>query len=59
MPNKIIEVNEKTLHKFTEMMPDTKSPMKLISFIMELTNNIKLTVNNELEDGEIRVKEGE
>jgi hypothetical protein len=57
MQNKIIEVNEETLKMVAEMVPDTKNPMKLMSYAMNLMNSIKLVINNDLEYGEFRVRE--
>ena len=57
MPNKIIEVNEETLKMVAEMVPDTKNPMKLMGFAMNMMNSIKLVINNDLEYGEFRVRE--
>ena len=51
MQNKIIEVNEETLKMVAEMVPDTKNPMKLMSYAMNLMNSIKLVINNDLEYG--------
>ena len=57
MPNKIIEVNEETLKMVAEMVPDTKNPMKLMGFAMNMMNSIKLVVNNNLENGVFVVRE--
>lgn len=57
MQNKIIEANEKTLKMIVEMVPDTKNPMKLMGYAMNLINSIKLVINNDLEYGEFRVRE--
>lgn len=57
MPNKIIEVNEATLKMVAEMVPETKNPMKLMGFAMNMMNSIKLVVNNDLEDGVFKVRE--
>ena len=57
MPNKIIEVNEETLKMVSEMVPNTKNPMKLMGGIMNMMNSIKLVVNNDLEYGIFRVRE--
>ena len=57
MPNKIIEVNEETLKMVAEMVPETKNPMKLMGFAMNMMNSIKLVVNNDLEYGVFKVRE--
>lgn len=57
MQNKIIEVNVETLKMVSEMVPDTKNPMKLMSYATNLMNSIKLVINNDLEYGEFRVRE--
>lgn len=57
MPNKIIEVNEETLKMVAGMLPDTKNPMKLMGFAMNMMNSIKLVVNNDLEYGVFKVRE--
>ena len=57
MPNKIIEVNEETLKMVSEMVPNTKNPMKLMGSVMNMMSSIKLVVNNDLEYGVFRVRE--
>lgn len=57
MQNKIIEANEETLKMIAEMVPETKNPMKLMGYAMNLINSIKIIVNNDLEYGEFRVRE--
>ena len=57
MPNKIIEVNEETLKMVAEMVPETKNPIKLMGFAMNMMNSIKLVVDNDLEDGVFKVRE--
>lgn len=57
MQNKIIEANEETLKMVAEMVPDTKNPVKLMGYAMNLMNSIKLVINNDLKYGEFRVRE--
>ena len=57
MPNKIIEVNEETLKMVSNMVPNTKNPMKLMGCVMNMMSSIKLVVNNDLEYGVFRVRE--
>lgn len=57
MQNKIIEANEETIKMVAEMIPETRNPIKLMSYAMDLMNSIKLVINNDLEYGEFRVRE--
>ena len=43
------ESNEETLKMVAEMVPETKNPMKLMGYAMNLMNSIKLVINNDLE----------
>lgn len=57
MQNKIIEASEETIKMVAEMVPETKNPIKLMNYAMNLMNSIKLVINNDLEYGEFRVRE--
>lgn len=57
MQNKIIEASEETLKMVAKMVPETKNPIKLMNYAMNLMNSIKLVINNDLEYGEFRVRE--
>lgn len=57
MNNKILQVNEKTFNWLKEQIPTDKSTFSLITYAMNMFNSIKIEINNDLKDNEIKIKE--
>ena len=57
MQNKIISANSKTLKLLIGELPQTNNMMKMITYAMQMLKDLKIEINEELEDGEIRIKE--
>ena len=57
MQNNVLLVNRKTFEKIKEQIPTDKNIFSLINYAKNLYNSIKIEIDDELEDGIIKIKE--